>query len=77
MRNRQKDDYFYIDECHKKKVKDYMVNEKIDRAIRDELLLVCEDNHMVWLPGYRISAFYKVSNETKRILELSCGQIKL
>ena len=77
VRNRQKDDYFYIDECHKKKVKDYMVNEKIDRAIRDELLLVCEDNHMVWLPGYRISAFYKVSNETKRILELSCGQIKL
>ena len=77
MRNRQKEDYLYIDECHKKKVKDYMVNEKIDRAVRDELLLVCEGNHMVWLPGYRISAYYKVSNETKRILELSCGQMEL
>ena len=48
-----------------------MVNEKIDRAIRDELLLVCEGNHMVWMPGYRISAYYKVNNETERVLELS------
>ena len=71
VRNRQKDDYFYIDESHKKRVKDYMVNEKIDRAERDELLLICEGNHMIWMPGYRISAYYKVNQETKRVLELA------
>ena len=71
VRNREGADYFYIDEHHKKLVKDYMVNEKIDRAVRDELLLVCEGNHMVWMPGYRISAYYKVNNETERVLELS------
>ena len=74
VRNRQKEDYFYIDEFHKKKVKDYMVNEKIDWAIRDKLLLVCEDNHMIWMPDYRISAYYKVNNETQTILELSWGK---
>ena len=71
MRKRQKEDYFYIDEFHKKKVKDYMVNEKIDQAIRDELLLVCDQNHMLWMPGYRISAYYKVSKETQRVLQLT------
>ena len=71
VRNRQKEDYFYIDEFHKKRVKDYMVNEKIDRAIRDELLLICDGNHMLWMPGYRISSYYKVNHKTQRILELS------
>ena len=71
VRNRQKEDYFYIDEFHKKRVKDYMVNEKIDRAIRDELLLICDGNHMLWMPGYRISSYYKVNHKTQWILELS------
>lgn len=71
VRNRSASDYFYFDDCHKKMVKDYMVNEKIDRVQRDKIFLICEENHMIWMPGYRISAYYKVNNETERVLELS------
>ena len=71
VRNRDGSDYFYIDDHHKKRVKDYMVNEKIDQVKRDKLFLICDDHHMVWMPGYRISAYYKVDDKTKKILELS------
>ncbi|MBO6015765.1 MAG: tRNA lysidine(34) synthetase TilS [Lachnospiraceae bacterium] len=73
VRNRRVSDYFYIDQSHTKTVKDYMINEKIRQEHREKLYLICEDHHMLWMPGYRISAYYKVSDETKKVLELTYG----
>jgi len=71
VRSRKVSDYFYIDERHTKTVKDYMINEKIRQGQREKLCLICEDHHMLWMPGYRISAYYKISGDTRRVLELT------
>ena len=57
-----------------KKLKDYMVTEKIPRLRRDELPVLAEGNQVLWLVGYRISEFYKVDTHTKCILEVRFTQ---
>ena len=53
-----------------KSLKDYMINEKIPREDRDRMMLLAEGKHVVWLIGYRISEYYKVNENTKRILQV-------
>ena len=78
LRTRQKGDFLTIDDrFSRKSIQDYMVNEKIPRAIRGEMPLLCEENHVLWVPGYRISSFYKINENTKYILQVQLrgGQI--
>lgn len=52
------------------KIKDYFINEKIPRREREKLLLLADGHEIVWIPGYRISEAYKVTEQTKRILKV-------
>ena len=74
VRYRQQGDYLTIADgqgkLNHKSLKDYMITEKIPRNERDRTLLLAEDNHVIWLIGYRISEYYKVSRNTKRILQV-------
>ncbi len=75
IRTRMEGDYFTIrngGELRHKKLKDYMIDEKIPPRRRDEMLLLAEGEHILWLAGYRISEYYKVDTSTKRILQVSC-----
>ncbi len=53
-----------------KSLKDYMITEKIPREYRDKIPVLAEDNHVIWLIGYRISEYYKVDRNTKRVLQV-------
>ena len=55
---------------HRKSVKDYMITAKIPREQREKLFLLAEEKHVLWLVGYRISEYYKISENTKRILQV-------
>ena len=46
-------------------------NEKIKKEDRDTMPLLADGNHIVWIPGYRISAYYKVTPETKNIIRIN------
>ena len=71
IRNRQPGDYFVLDETGRtQKLKQYFVNEKILKEQRDTIPLVADGAHILWIVGYRISAYYKVSSTTKTILEI-------
>ncbi|MDD6810384.1 MAG: tRNA lysidine(34) synthetase TilS [Lachnospiraceae bacterium] len=71
LRTRKTGDYLTIDNAlRKQSVKDYMVNEKIPKAERNQLFLLAEEEHVLWIPGYRISQYYKVDENTKRILQV-------
>lgn len=71
VRNRKPGDYFFLEEQgHVKKLKQYFVDEKIPREQRGQILLVADGDHIVWVVGYRISAYYKVTEHTRRILEI-------
>lgn len=72
LRNRMPGDYIIVnDKGGKKKLKDYFIDIKVPREKRDEILVAADGNHVAWIIGYRISEFFKVTNETKRILKLT------
>lgn len=71
LRRRAGGDYLTIDEMgHKKKLKEYFIEAKIPRERRDNIWLLAEDAHIIWVVGGRISADYKIVQDTKKILEV-------
>ena len=71
VRTRQKGDYIVIDgDGATKKLKKYFIDEKIPRRERDEVLLVADGNHILWVVGYRISEDVKVTPDTKKVVKL-------
>ena len=71
LRTRQPGDYLTIDMAlHKKTLKEYMINEKIPKWKRSRMLVLADGAHIVWVPGYRISQYYKVDENTRRILKV-------
>ncbi len=71
VRSRHGGDYFYFDGAHRKKLKDYFVDEKVPVGMRDQILVIADGSHIIWIPGFRISAYYKVTEDTKQILEVT------
>lgn len=71
LRTRQRGDYLTINEKgQRKSVKEYMIEEKIPRELRSTIPLVAEGSHILWIIGYRISAYYKVTEKTKTIVQM-------
>ncbi len=71
MRTRLAGDYIVIDENgHTKKLKEYMIEEKIPKQQRDQIKLLTIGSEVLWIIGYRINAAYKVTDFTKEILEV-------
>lgn len=50
------------------KLKDYFINEKVPKDLRDKLLLLCDGNEVIWVVGMRLSEKYKISDKTKNVL---------
>ena len=73
LRNRRVGDYLTMgskEALQHKKVKDYMITEKIPKISRKQIPLLAEGEHVLWLVGYRISEYYKVDENTKRVLQV-------
>ncbi len=74
LRSRNKGDYLTIagkdGAMVHKALKDYMITEKIRREERDTIPLLAQGQHVIWLIGYRISEYYKIGRNTKRILKV-------
>lgn len=71
FRNRQQGDFFVSDaKGHRQTLKAYFINEKVPRAERDKAILLADGSHILWIVGYRISEYYKVSENTTKILEV-------
>ena len=77
LRFRQPGDYLMInDQGQKKSLKEYFINEKVPSSIRAQIPLIADENHILWTIGYRISAYYKVTPETKKILQMTIRRKK-
>ena len=71
LRTRQSGDRFSPLPQGSKKLKDYMIDARIPREQRDQLWLVASGSEILWIIGYRISEAYKVTAQTKHILEIA------
>ena len=48
-----------------------MIDEKIPAGKRDEIPLLADGSHIMWIIGYRISEYYKIGPDTAEVLEVS------
>lgn len=72
VRTRQTGDYLILNsKGDKKSLKDYFINEKVPKDRRDEMQLLADGSHIMWIMGMRISEYYKVTEDTVRVLEVS------
>lgn len=72
LRTRIAGDYFIMDkEGRKKTLNRYFIDEKIPASDRDEILLLADGPHIMWIVGGRISEAFKISRTTKRVLAVS------
>lgn len=74
LRTRREGDYLVVD-CrgHRKKLNRYFIDEKIPGRRRDEMLLLADGDHIVWVVGGRISEEYKVTETTRNVLVVKYG----
>lgn len=71
VRVRKSGDFLVINENGgKKKLKDYFIDTKIPKNLRDYQILLADNSHIIWVIGYRISEDVKITDETVRILEI-------
>jgi len=48
-----------------KKLKDFFIDLKVPASERDHVILLCDDDNIIWVVGYRMSDLYKVTAKTK------------
>lgn len=71
LRPRRKGDYLTIDDAlHTQSLGRYLINEKVPKEKRDNLCVLADESHVLWIPGYRTSSGFCVREETKRVLEV-------
>jgi len=59
-----------------KKLKDFLIDQKIPEWRRDYLPLVTAENEILWVAGVRIAGPYRVTSATKKVLLLELKAIK-
>ena len=70
LRTRRLGDYILLPDGRKKTVKSYMIDEKIPSVRRDEVALLAQGSHVLWIVGYRLSAGARLSEDTKTVLQI-------
>ena len=71
LRTRQEGDRFSTYPGSRKKLKDYLIDEKVPREKRDSLMLAAAGSEVLWIIGMRMNESYKVTENTEEILEIT------
>lgn len=69
IRHRKPGDKFYpLGMQHNKKLKDFLIDEKVPKFDRDKVLIFCDQEKIIWLAGHRIDNRVVTSEQTQNIL---------
>lgn len=72
FRTRMPGDYLCVNVAQNhKKLKTYMIEEKILQQHRDAWLLAADGGHIIWVCGHRISTAYRITAATRRVCRLT------
>lgn len=65
-------DYFFpLGMKGKKKLSDFMIDQKIPLNLKDQIRVLTSNKNIVWVIGYRIDDRYKTNDQTKEVLSIS------
>ena len=72
LRNYRKGDILQIGKNGQhKKLNRFFIDKKIPREERGEIWLLAEGQEVIWVPNYRISEGYRVTDMTEHILQVT------
>ncbi len=71
LRFRKPGDQIAVAPGQHKKLKDWFIDEKIPVKDRDRVPVVADGQDIVWVLGRRMSADYKVTEETRTVMEIT------
>ena len=72
VRNRREGDKISLSGLKgQKKLKDWFIDQKISKHNRSHIPLLCDQDNILWIIGHRRSSHAEVSNETKRIIQIT------
>ncbi len=57
-----------------KKLKNFLIDRKVPKERRDDLLLICDGDEVVWIAGDVISEKYKLEKESRTALKIKIIQ---
>ncbi|MEG2349844.1 MAG: tRNA lysidine(34) synthetase TilS, partial [Hungatella sp.] len=70
LRTRRMGDYMTLKDGKHKTIKSYMIDEKIPKEQRDRIPVLADGNHVLWIIGYRMSEYYKITDATTQVLQV-------
>ena len=74
LRNRKNGDMFTPFGGGSKKLKDYLIDQKVPRDERDEMLFLCEGNQVLWAVGLQLGKALRVQPGSSRVLRLEVAE---
>ncbi len=76
LRTRKPGDFMQINkEGGTKPLKEIFINDKIPKEKRNNIPLLCDGAHVMWITESRISEAYKLSCESKKILVVNISEV--
>lgn len=71
LRRWEKGDFFYpLGMDHSKKVSDFFIDQKVNRIDKNRTWILASGEQIVWILGYRIDQRFRVTGETRVVLEI-------
>lgn len=71
LRYKKSGDKLVIDrQGHKKSLSRFFIDEKVPEPLRQRIPLVCDEEQIIWVVGYRLNPLCYVTPSTKRVYEL-------
>ncbi len=71
IRNRQPGDYLVVNASGgRKKLKEYLIDCKVPREKRGQIILAAQGQEILWAVGLRLNEAYKVGPDTREVLEI-------
>lgn len=78
LRTRKKGDRFWpLGAPGEKKLKDFLIDKKIPRRLRETLPILEKNGEIAWVAGLRPSERYRITRQTRRVLELRIEKVGL
>jgi tRNA(Ile)-lysidine synthase len=65
------DFFFPLGMKNRKKVSDFLIDEKVSMADKDSLTVLESNGQIVWVVGHRIDDRFKVTDKTNRVIKIS------
>lgn len=70
------DEIMVFADGRRRKLKNFLVDQKVPRENRDFLPLLVDDQDVLWIPGIRMSEKVKITKESKHLLRVSYEEPK-